>query len=81
MIIQGIRGFVEQEIMPVRQQIDDDKDHVIVRQVLQKLYDLGLMRISLSQESDESATARGPGTVATCAASPPARYAVKKEAT
>jgi alkylation response protein AidB-like acyl-CoA dehydrogenase len=59
MIIRGIRGFVEQEIMPVRQQIDDDKDHVIVRQILQKLYDLGLMRISLSQESDESATARG----------------------
>jgi len=59
MIIRGIRGFVEQEIMPVRQQIDDDKNHVIVRQILQKPYDLGFMRISLSQESDESATARG----------------------
>ncbi len=41
---QLVRDFVEKEIMPVRQQIDDDKEHVIVRRILQGLTSLGLQR-------------------------------------
>ena len=50
LVLQVIRAFVEREILPVRQQIDDDKDHVIVRRILQGLFDLGLMRAALPQE-------------------------------
>ena len=32
-----VRGFVDKEIMPVRQKIDDDKEHVIVNKILQSL--------------------------------------------
>ena len=28
-----VRSFVDKEIMPVRQKIDDDKDHVIVNRI------------------------------------------------
>ena len=38
------RDFVEQEIMPVRQQIDDDEHHVIVKGLLQGLANLGFIR-------------------------------------
>lgn len=44
MIQQLVRDFVEKEIMPVRQQIDDDKEHVIVRRILQGLASLGFQR-------------------------------------
>jgi alkylation response protein AidB-like acyl-CoA dehydrogenase len=44
MVRDAVREFVEGEIMPVRQQIDDDKDHVIVRGLLQKLADLGFLK-------------------------------------
>jgi hypothetical protein len=39
-----IRGFVDKEIMPVRQEIDEDTDHVIVRRILQGLSDLELQK-------------------------------------
>ncbi|MGB2584189.1 MAG: acyl-CoA dehydrogenase family protein, partial [Dehalococcoidia bacterium] len=39
-----VRDFVNDEIMPVRQQIDDDEDHVIVRGLLQGLANLGFTR-------------------------------------
>ena len=39
-----LRGFVDKEIMPVRQQIDDDKEHVIVNKILQGLTNLGLQK-------------------------------------
>jgi alkylation response protein AidB-like acyl-CoA dehydrogenase len=38
------RSFVEKEIMPVRQQIDDDKEHKIVNKILQGLTDLGVQK-------------------------------------
>jgi len=44
MLRDMIRGFVDKEIMPVRQQVDEDKDHVIVRRILQGLTDLGLQK-------------------------------------
>lgn len=38
------RDFVDQEIMPVRQQIDDDEHHVIVNGLLQGLANLGFIK-------------------------------------
>ena len=38
------RDFVNEEIMPVRQQIDDDQDHEIVRNILQGLANLGFTK-------------------------------------
>ena len=35
------RSFVDKEIMPIRQQVDDDKEHKLIKQVLQKLTDVG----------------------------------------
>jgi alkylation response protein AidB-like acyl-CoA dehydrogenase len=67
LILGVIRSFVEQEIMPVRQQIDDDKDHVIVRRILQGLFGLGLMRAGLPQEYGGLGTAgSGASSVTTC---------------
>jgi alkylation response protein AidB-like acyl-CoA dehydrogenase len=45
-----LRSFVDKEIMPVRQQIDDDKDHVIVNRILQGLTDLGIQKSSFPPE-------------------------------
>jgi len=39
-----VRDFVNDQIMPVRQQIDDDKDHEIITAILQGLTNLGFMR-------------------------------------
>ena len=52
-------SFVDKEIMPVRQQIDDDKDHVIVNKILQGLTDLGIQKAPFPSEyggSDATAT-------------------------
>ncbi|MCX7983103.1 MAG: acyl-CoA dehydrogenase family protein [Syntrophales bacterium] len=43
MLQEQVRKFVDAEIMPVRQQLDDDEDHVIVHKILQGLFDMGLM--------------------------------------
>jgi alkylation response protein AidB-like acyl-CoA dehydrogenase len=45
-----LRSFVDKEIMPVRQQIDDDKDHVIVNKILQGLTDLGIQKSAFPPE-------------------------------
>jgi len=45
-----LRSFVDKEIMPVRQQIDDDKDHIIVNRILQGLTDLGIQKSSFPPE-------------------------------
>jgi alkylation response protein AidB-like acyl-CoA dehydrogenase len=67
MVVEVIRSFVEREIMPARQQIDDDRDHVIIRRILQGLSDLGLMRAGLPQEHGGMAAAgTGPPGVTTC---------------
>jgi alkylation response protein AidB-like acyl-CoA dehydrogenase len=67
LVLQVIRAFVEREILPVRQQIDDDKDHVIVRRILQGLFDLGLMRAALPQEQGGmSPTGTRASTLTTC---------------
>ncbi len=49
MLKDVLRGFVDKEIMPVRQQIDDDKEHKIVNKILQGLTDLGLQKAAFSR--------------------------------
>ena len=66
MVVDVIRTFVEREIMPVRQQIDDDTDHVIIHRILEGLSNLGLMRAGLPQEYGGMAAAgTGPPGVTT----------------
>ena len=67
LILDVIGAFVEREIIPVRQQIDDDQDHTIVRRILQGLFDLGLMRANLPQEyGGMTATGTLPSALTTC---------------
>jgi hypothetical protein len=44
------QNFVEKEIMPVRQQVDDDKEHEIVNKILQGLTDLETQNAALPKE-------------------------------
>jgi alkylation response protein AidB-like acyl-CoA dehydrogenase len=44
MASQMFRNFVDKEIMPVRQQVDDDKEFKIVNKILQGLTDLGVQK-------------------------------------
>ena len=45
LILRGLaRDFVDQEIMPVRQQIDDDEHHVLIKQIMQGLANLGFIK-------------------------------------
>ncbi|MCX5867421.1 MAG: acyl-CoA dehydrogenase family protein [Proteobacteria bacterium] len=43
-LIDLLQNYCEAEIMPVRQQIDEDHDHVIVHRIFQGLADLGMVR-------------------------------------
>ena len=45
-----LRGFVEKEIMPLRQKIDDDKEHKIVGKILQRLTDIGIQKGAFPKE-------------------------------
>jgi alkylation response protein AidB-like acyl-CoA dehydrogenase len=38
------RDFVNQEIMPVRQQIDDDEHHALIKEIMQGLANLGFIK-------------------------------------
>jgi alkylation response protein AidB-like acyl-CoA dehydrogenase len=44
------RNFVEKEIMPARQKIDDDKEYKIVNKILQGLTDLGVQKAAFPKE-------------------------------
>ena len=44
MLRDMVRSFVNDQIMPIRQQIDDDENHIIVRNILQKLAGLGFLK-------------------------------------
>jgi alkylation response protein AidB-like acyl-CoA dehydrogenase len=50
MLRDALRGFVDKEIMPVRQQVDDDKDHVIVNKILQGLTNMGIQKAPFPTE-------------------------------
>jgi alkylation response protein AidB-like acyl-CoA dehydrogenase len=49
LIQQAVRAFVDSEIMPVRQQLDDDKDHILIDKISDKLKDLGFQRAMLPE--------------------------------
>ncbi|GAB4342822.1 MAG: acyl-CoA dehydrogenase [Candidatus Abyssubacteria bacterium] len=59
MIVQMIRSFVDNEIMPVRDKLDDDTDHLIINEILGKLSDLGMFAV---RGRDESGEQGGPTT-------------------
>ncbi|UCH08580.1 MAG: acyl-CoA dehydrogenase family protein [Deltaproteobacteria bacterium] len=44
------RSFVEKEIMPVRHQIDDDKDHALIKKILQGLTNVGHQKAAFPPE-------------------------------
>jgi alkylation response protein AidB-like acyl-CoA dehydrogenase len=50
MLRDMLRSFVEKEIMPFRQQIDDDKEHKIVNKILQGLTSIGVQRAAFPSE-------------------------------
>ena len=43
-VVKMLRGFVEKEIMPVRHLIDDDKDHTLIKKILQGLTNVGIQK-------------------------------------
>ncbi len=58
MIVQMIRQFVDREIMPVRDKLDDDTDHVLINEILRKLSDLGVFKVQARDEGDEQGAPR-----------------------
>jgi alkylation response protein AidB-like acyl-CoA dehydrogenase len=50
MMAKMYREFVNKEIMPVRQEIDDDKEHKIARKILQALTDIGHQKAAFPEE-------------------------------
>ncbi|MBW2092912.1 MAG: acyl-CoA/acyl-ACP dehydrogenase, partial [Deltaproteobacteria bacterium] len=50
MIAQVIRRFVDQEIMPIRDKIDDDTDHVLINEILSKLGALGIFQAGVQED-------------------------------
>jgi alkylation response protein AidB-like acyl-CoA dehydrogenase len=59
MLARMIRRFVDQEIMPVRDKIDDDVDHALVNAILRKMSVLGVFG---ARARDENAPPRSPYT-------------------
>lgn len=49
-LVDMVRDFTEDVIMPVRQKIDDDKDHVIIHEILEGITNLGFMRAVWPEE-------------------------------
>jgi len=65
MIMQMIRQFVDREIMPVRDKLDEDTDHVLINEILSKLSELGVFRVQARDESAEEGVP-GPSLVTSC---------------
>ena len=64
MITDVIHKFVDQEIMPIRDKLDDDVDHVLINQLLIKMSALGVFNVELPGEGAETA---GPSFPNACA--------------
>lgn len=56
MIVQMIHQFVEREIIPVRDKLDDDTDHVLISEILKKLSALGVFAVPVPKTSEENST-------------------------
>jgi alkylation response protein AidB-like acyl-CoA dehydrogenase len=50
MVADLYRDFVDKEIMPVRQKIDDDKDHTLIKKILQAMTDIGRQKAPFPTE-------------------------------
>jgi alkylation response protein AidB-like acyl-CoA dehydrogenase len=50
MVSDLYRKFVNKEIMPVRQKIDDDKDHTLIKKILQAMTDIGHQKAAFPVE-------------------------------
>jgi alkylation response protein AidB-like acyl-CoA dehydrogenase len=44
LVQQAVRAFVDSEIMPVRQQLDDDREHILIDKICEKLKNMGFQR-------------------------------------
>ncbi len=55
MITDVIENFVNQEIMPIRDKLDDDVDHVLINELLIKMSALGVFNVELPAEDAASA--------------------------
>lgn len=53
MIAGVIRRFVETEIMPVRDKLDADVDHVLINELLTKLSALGVFNVDIREEDGD----------------------------
>ena len=53
MITDVIQRFVDQEIMPIRDKLDDDVDHVLINELLIKMSALGVFNVELPEEGAE----------------------------
>lgn len=51
MLVQGVRRFVDKEIMPIRDRIDDDHDHSLVNETLRKMAAMGVGRVRVRDKS------------------------------
>lgn len=50
MVADTYRKFVDREIMPVRHLIDDDKDHILIKKILQAMTDIGHQKAAFPEE-------------------------------
>jgi alkylation response protein AidB-like acyl-CoA dehydrogenase len=66
MVAQMIRQFVDREIMPVRDKLDDDTEHVIINQILKKLSALGVFRVGPIKKTQDGN--QGISMVTSCVA-------------
>lgn len=64
MIIDVIHKFVDTEIMPIRDKLDDDVEHVLINDLLVKMSALGVFNVNLPEEGTEAA---GPSFTTACA--------------
>jgi len=64
MITDVIRDFVDREIMPLRDKIDDDVDHILINEILIKMAALGVFNVDLSEGEAQVA---GPSLPNACA--------------
>jgi alkylation response protein AidB-like acyl-CoA dehydrogenase len=50
MVADVYRKFVDKEIMPVRHLVDDDKDHKLIKKILQAMTDMGHQKAAFPEE-------------------------------
>jgi alkylation response protein AidB-like acyl-CoA dehydrogenase len=50
MVVEMIRKFVDTEIMPIRDKIDDDTEHRLINSILVKMSQLGVFNVELREE-------------------------------